>query len=74
MRQKISPTDTMTDDLQHKISLWLDVPDPSTNFRAALEKRHPQTGQWLLNSSLFIDWKQSSSTCMLWLHGDGKCS
>jgi len=40
----------VTEELQDKLSQWLDIPDPSTNYHAALQKRHPDTGavapQW----------------------------
>ncbi|KAK5949822.1 hypothetical protein OHC33_009211 [Knufia fluminis] len=39
-------------DLQNKLSSWLRVPDPSTNYQAALKKRHAQTGSWLLATAL----------------------
>lgn len=58
-------------DLQNKLSSWLRVPDPSTNYQAALKKRHAQTGSWLLTSSQFCDWKRSTSS-FLWLHGNGR--
>lgn len=58
--------------LQDRLSRWLRLPDPSTNYHAALEKRHPETGFWLLNSQAFKDWKKSQSSFM-WLHGNAGC-
>lgn len=58
----------MIESLQHRLSQWLGVPDPSTNYHAALEKLHPETGLWLLNGQHFRDWKISTSSLM-WLYG-----
>lgn len=58
------------EELQHRLSQWLGLPDPSTNYRKALEKRHPETGLWLLNGQRFDEWKRLSFSLM-WLHGKG---
>lgn len=58
--------------LQYKISSWLKIPDPSTNYHAALRKRHPDTGQWLLDGQEFADWRNSAPS-LLWLHGSPGC-
>ena len=60
----------MIEELRDRLSRWLAIPDPSTNYHAALEKRHPETGLWLLNGRPFSDWK--SSTSFMWLHGNGQ--
>ncbi|EXJ68500.1 uncharacterized protein A1O5_08293 [Cladophialophora psammophila CBS 110553] len=59
-------------DLQNKLSRWLSIPDPSANYHTALGKRHPETGQWLLNGQHFAAWKSSTSSLM-WLHGSAGC-
>ncbi|OQV10804.1 NACHT domain-containing protein isoform 2, partial [Cladophialophora immunda] len=59
-------------ELQDKLSKWLNIPDPSTNYHAALQKRHPETGQWLLSGQRFTEWKSSTSSLM-WLHGSAGC-
>lgn len=59
-----------TEELQNRLSQWLCIPDPSTNYHTALQKRHPETGRWLLNGQHFADWKSSTSSLM-WLHGSG---
>ena len=59
-------------ELQDRLSCWLGLPDPSTNYRAALEKRHPDTGSWLLNGQAFKEWKSSQSSFM-WIHGSASC-
>ncbi|KAK4936029.1 hypothetical protein LTR10_023024 [Elasticomyces elasticus] len=58
--------------LQDRLSQWLNIPDPSTNYHAALQKRHPDTGQWLVDGEHFVDWKGSTSSLM-WLHGSAGC-
>jgi len=42
-REKGVKTDLRTEELQYRLSRWLGVPDPSTNYHTALEKRHPET-------------------------------
>lgn len=58
--------------LQDRLSCWLRIPDPSTNYYTALGKRHPDTGFWLLNSQFFQDGKTSTYSFM-WLHGNAGC-
>ena len=69
--QKPTEANCGTEELQHRLVQWLGVPDPSTNYREALKKRHPETGLWLVNGSRFNDWKSSQSSLM-WLHGNGR--
>ena len=57
-------------DEQDRVSHWLGVPDPSENFHAAIKKRHPDTGLWLVEGSDFGKWKKSEP-CLMWLHGNG---
>ncbi|KIX05451.1 uncharacterized protein Z518_06323 [Rhinocladiella mackenziei CBS 650.93] len=59
-------------ELRNGLSQWLGLPDPSPNYHAALRKRHPRTGLWLLNGQDFLDWKSSTSSLM-WLHGNAGC-
>ncbi|KIW99546.1 uncharacterized protein Z518_11285 [Rhinocladiella mackenziei CBS 650.93] len=70
-----SRTDAIHDDViieqRNRLSQWLRLPDPSTNYHTALQKRHPETGLWLLNGQDFRDWK--SSTSLMWLHGNAGC-
>ena len=54
--------------MSRQISTWLSAPDPSINYRMAREKRHRDTGCWLLDSPIFQDWKNRAHT-FLWLHG-----
>lgn len=45
------------DEKWHRICTWLAAPDPSTNFSEGLRKRQPMTGQWLINSDAYTEWK-----------------
>ncbi|KAF5348188.1 hypothetical protein D9758_014652 [Tetrapyrgos nigripes] len=49
------------------IQSWIDAPNPSINFNAAYDKMTKGTGEWLLNDSRLIQWKESGG--LLWLQG-----
>lgn len=68
--RKQAISDMTIEETRRRLSQWLGLPDPSTNYHAALEKRHLETGLWLLNSQRFNEWKTSTSSLM-WLHGNG---
>lgn len=51
-----------------KIKQWLAAPHPSSNHKAAKEKRQSSTGNWFIQSQEFTDWKMGASS-FLWLHG-----
>jgi Cdc6-like AAA superfamily ATPase len=57
---------------RNELEEWLAAPDPSTNYHKALKQRHASTGTWLLESEVFIRWKESSHS-FLWLHGIPGC-
>ncbi|KAF5336208.1 hypothetical protein D9758_017771 [Tetrapyrgos nigripes] len=46
---------------------WINAPDSSVNFNAAYDKMTEGTGEWLLNDSRLIQWKESGG--LLWLQG-----
>ena len=49
---------TLESDIHSKnIKKWLKPADLSTNYNDAAKKRHPGTGDWLLESSVFREWK-----------------
>ncbi|KAL9003733.1 MAG: hypothetical protein Q9188_003420 [Gyalolechia gomerana] len=60
------------DEKYKKILKWLFAPDPSSNFNAALKRRHSGTGKWLLESQKYQDWKTARGS-FLWLHGMPGC-
>jgi hypothetical protein len=55
-----------------KICSWLSAPDPSTNYLKAHKQRQTETGLWLLESTKFIEWKESAAS-RLWLYGIPGC-
>jgi len=60
--------ETADERLAERISNWLSAPDPSINLATARKKRQQDTGIWLLNSPIFLDWKKTPGA-FLWLHG-----
>ncbi|KAF8487513.1 hypothetical protein DFH94DRAFT_29981 [Russula ochroleuca] len=53
--------------LRQDLANWLSPPDPSINFNTADHARHKGTAEWFTQSSVFNNWKESSS--LLWIHG-----
>lgn len=49
---------------------WLKAPDCSANFVAAVNKRTPETGKWILNHPAYTEWKENGD--ILWIQGKGK--
>jgi flagellin-specific chaperone FliS len=47
---------------------WLSAPDPSSNYKKALDDRHTGTGIWFVTSKEFVDWKNNCNS-FLWLYG-----
>jgi predicted ATPase len=56
----------------HAIERWLDPPSPWPNINKARELRYAGTGQWLLDSLEFGEWKAGTRQ-HLWLHGNPGC-
>lgn len=50
---------------------WLSTVDPSANYNTGRDKHEDSTGEWLVKSTEFEDWKLSKSS-LLWLHGKGR--
>lgn len=59
-------------DKQRSITLWLKATDPSVNYNRAIRAHHPGTGEWLLGSTQFHNWKEQTNS-FLWLHGLSGC-
>ena len=55
-----------------RVTDWLSPPDPSTNLNKALDQRHPGSGQWFLQDSVYSAWKTERKS-FLWLHGIPGC-
>ena len=53
--------------LRQDLAKWLSPPDPFVNFNTADHARHQGTAEWFTQSSVFKNWKESSS--FLWIHG-----
>jgi hypothetical protein len=53
--------------LRQDLANWLSPPDPFINFNTADHARHEGTAEWFTQSSVFKNWKESSS--LLWIHG-----
>jgi hypothetical protein len=51
---------------------WLQAPDVSVNHYAACAKRHPSTGNWLVEGPAFRTWL-SQENSFLWLNGFAGC-
>lgn len=51
---------------------WLKAADASIEYTSATEKRHSQTGQWLVQGSIFRDWLVQGNS-FLWLKGFAGC-
>jgi hypothetical protein len=52
---------------------WLSSIQYERNHRTAREGRTNGTGKWLLEHKQFRDWRGSSSSTILWLHGIRRC-
>lgn len=57
--------------LNEAILMWLEGPDPSVNFNAAVKKRELGTGKWFVNSR-FQDWLRSPRS-FFWIQGAAGC-
>jgi hypothetical protein len=53
--------------LRKDLTDWLSPPDPFIDFNTADHARHEGTAEWFTQSSVFRNWKESSS--FLWIHG-----
>lgn len=51
---------------------WLSPSDLSVNLDKALERRHPDTCQWLLDSDEYRSWRNTPNS-FFWLHGLSGC-
>jgi hypothetical protein len=51
---------------------WLSAPDPTLNYRNALKRRQPDTGEWFLGSDRYLKWRDGK-TSFLWIQGPPGC-
>ena len=50
-----------------EIQNWLCPPDPSINHITAREAHHTGTAAWLVEGTIYHDWKLSGP--LMWIHG-----
>lgn len=53
---------------KQRLKAWLSSPDPSSNHNAACKLRQKGTGDWILKSDKFEEWKTTPKS-FLWLYG-----
>ena len=53
--------------LRDSLFRWLSPPDSSINHNIASKAHHKGTAEWLLQGSIFNQWKSAGS--FLWIHG-----
>lgn len=61
-------TDIRTTQVASEIREWLQAPDAAVEFHQASGKRHPTSGNWLIQGDQFGSWFTRPSS-FLWLHG-----
>ncbi|KAF9063248.1 hypothetical protein BDP27DRAFT_1427055 [Rhodocollybia butyracea] len=59
----------ISSDMKIKIYNWLGAPDFSVNFVRAADKKTDGTGQWILEHSMYKNWKQTEASNILWIQG-----
>ncbi|KAF2085016.1 hypothetical protein K490DRAFT_22972, partial [Saccharata proteae CBS 121410] len=68
-----SQLDAMHDKLENEerreLLLWLSRIPHRRHHKAISESRLSGTGDWLLRKTEFVQWLQTSSSSVLWLHG-----
>jgi hypothetical protein len=65
--------DELQRDQENRLLNWLSS-IPHSHYHENVRKgRIAGTGQWLLRKTAYIDWKGSSQSSMLWLHGIPGC-
>ncbi|KAG9758873.1 purine and uridine phosphorylase, partial [Aureobasidium melanogenum] len=55
-----------------RVRAWLSPSDPSVNLEKALERRHPNTCRWLLDSNEYHSWRTTPSS-FFWIYGLSGC-
>jgi hypothetical protein len=70
--QKQRILDVQQSDEFRKIVAWLAPPDPETNHATARQRHQSRTGDWLLKSSEYQNWK-TGTLSHLWMYGKAGC-
>ncbi|KAH7192809.1 ankyrin repeat-containing domain protein [Fusarium flagelliforme] len=61
--------ETIEEPLLQEMMCWMSSISVNTHLRAAQQAALPDTGRWLLESTEFINWRDSSSSEYLWIYG-----
>jgi hypothetical protein len=64
--------DAQQSDEFRKIVAWLAPPDHGTNHASARQHHESQTGDWLLKSTQYTNWK-TGAVSHLWMYGKAGC-
>jgi hypothetical protein len=64
--------DAQQSDEFRKIVAWLTPPDPGTNHATARQRHQSRTGDWLLKSSQYTNWKKGALS-HVWMYGKAGC-
>jgi hypothetical protein len=64
--------DAQQSDEFRKIVAWLAPPDPGTNHATARQHHESKTGDWLLKSTQYTNWK-TGAVSHLWMYGKAGC-
>jgi hypothetical protein len=55
--------------LRQDLRRWLSPSDPSTNHNTACNAHHDGTANWFFNGSFYKEWRSTSSSSLIWIHG-----
>lgn len=61
--------DILNSNKQSDILRWISSIPYEDNHKTACKGRTEGTGEWLLNHEQYRDWRGSSASMILWLHG-----
>ncbi|KAL8696247.1 MAG: hypothetical protein Q9224_002895, partial [Gallowayella concinna] len=53
----------------YNVRRWLSSVEPETDYAEAKNKRPMNLGEWLIENRKFKEWRVTSSSSLLWLHG-----
>ena len=67
-----SHTELLLGDERIKVFHWMSQIEYKHHHDDLSKDLLAQSGQWLLESKSFIEWRQSSVSSILWLHGPRK--
>ncbi|KAL8835809.1 MAG: hypothetical protein Q9176_006690 [Flavoplaca citrina] len=60
---------SLAKDERRKIFAWLSTVQYREHHRTSFDAVMPGSGTWLQNKPEFVDWKTSSASSILWIHG-----